>query len=257
MKESISYYTENKVGYISLDKPPANGYDIVYLQQLSQTISEINVDKRIKVVVIQSNLPKFFCGGADIKVFAANTIEENQMMVVAARNISDLISKSDKVYIAAIKGHSLGGGLELAMACDLRIAAKGNYLLGLPEIKLGLIPGNGGTIRLIHLIGAGRAMDLLLTGDSITPEIAHQYGLINRLYPEQDFASCVIQFAENLASGPGKAMALTKKYCNKSRGMTIKDGLALEKKYVDSLYNTNDAMEGFNAFIEKRPPQFD
>ncbi|MEL7121510.1 MAG: enoyl-CoA hydratase-related protein [Bacteroidota bacterium] len=247
----------NRVAYLSLNKPPANGYEVNFLEQLLETLHTVEKDPTLKVIILKSRLEKFFCGGADIKVFVNNTVQENKAMVTIARKVSSAISNSQKIFIAAIQGHALGGGLELAMACDLRLAAQGNYHLGLPEIKLGLIPGNGGTARLIHLIGAGRAMELLLTGHSIQAEQAYDYGLVNRIFSKNTFDKEVRDFAERLAQGPIHAMMQIKRFCNQSHGMSIPESLDLEARLVDELYDTPDAREGFQAFVEKRLPNFE
>ena len=257
MQEKINIAKKNRVAYITLNKPPANGYEIDLLKLLAEKIKKINADDEIKTIVLQSALGKFFCAGADIKVFAKNTTEQNKEMVVVAREVCELINNSPKIFIAAINGHTLGGGLELAMACDIRLAAEGNYFFGLPEIKLGLIPGNGGTVRLINLIGAGRAIELLTTGENVQPEQAHQYGLVNHIFPKNNFKKKVEKYAEKLAAGAGKAMAKIKQFNIQSMGMDLNQALELEKKYVNGLYDTFDAKEGFDAFIEKRPPNFE
>ena len=257
LKEKIIIEKRNRVSYISLYKPPANGYEIHLLKLLAEKIKTATADIEIKVVVIQSALEKFFCAGADIKIFAANTVEQNKEMVVVARSVSNLIMESPKIFIAALNGHTLGGGLELAMACDIRLAADGNFLLGLPEIKLGLMPGNGGAPRLINLIGAGRAIELLITGSPIQAEKALQYGLVNHIFPKEIFKREVEQYAEKLASGPAKAMAQVKYFNRHFMGMNVAQALDLEAKCVNPLYDTKDAKEAFQAFIEKRKPHFE
>lgn len=242
---------------ITLNRPPANSYYLEYLQLLSDTIKEIDLDGSTKVVLINSTSEKFFCAGADIKIFSANTSEENAKMVVAAREVTTAITDSNKIFIAAISGHCLGGGLELVMACDIRLAAEGNYLIGLPEVKLGLMPGNGGTPRLIDLIGASRAMELLVTGDSINPQQAFDFGLFNKLYLKAKFNDKVNQYIDKLATGPGKAMSAIKQYVKKHKGMNLQQSLDLETDSVNALYDTRDAIEGFQAFVEKREPKFE
>ena len=256
MGKKITVEKKHRVAYLSINKPPANGYEIDLLGLLIEEINKINIDDEVKVVVLKSELEKFFCAGADIKVFGKNTVEQNKEMVSVARTVCDLITKSSKVFIAALNGHTLGGGLELAMACDIRLAATGSYSIGLPEIKLGLMPGNGGTIRLIHLIGAGKALELLISGASIQPEQALQFGLINRLFPKELFINEVEKYAERLASGPAQAMAKVKYFANRCMGMNLNEALQLEAECVNQLYATKDAKEAFQAFIEKRKPNF-
>ncbi|SHM52889.1 enoyl-CoA hydratase/isomerase family protein [Flavobacterium saccharophilum] len=254
--ESIAYSQNGAHVTITLNKPPANSYELSFLTALGNIIETINQDPTCKIVLINSDSEKFFCAGADIKVFGNNTVEQNKEMVVAARRVCHLINTSSKIFIAAFRGHILGGGLELAMACDIRLAAEGQYLIGLPEIKLGLIPGNGGTVRLINLIGASRAMELLVTGNTITATTAHQYGLINHLYPTATFEEEVNKYCSTLALGAGEAMASIKKFVLQSQGMSTAEALNLETALVNPLYETPDGIEGFQAFIEKRTPNF-
>ncbi len=247
----------NGVATISLNRPPANSYYYDYLKLISTSVKEASNDNQVKVLLLNSTSDKFFCAGADIKVFSNNTTKQNAEMVKAAREVCEALVQSSKIVIAAINGHVLGGGLEIVMACDIRLAAKGNYLVGLPEVKLGLMPGNGGTPRLIDLIGASRAMELLVTGDAISSQKAYDFGLFNQLYTADVFENEVNNYVVNLAQGAGKAMASIKKYVQLHKGRNLEESLNLETELVNPLYNTNDAKEGFLAFVEKRKPKFD
>ena len=244
------------IARISLNRPPANSYYYDYLKYILKMIEEINQHKSIKAVLINSTSDKFFCGGADIKIFSANNTARNAQMVEAAREVTVAITGSDKIFVAAIKGHVLGGGLEIAMACDIRLASEGNYLVGLPEVKHGLMPGNGGVPRLIDLIGAGKAMEMLITGESISPLQAYDFGLFNQLYPSDEFDKKVETYLDNLAKGAEQAMSAIKKYVQRYRGMDIQQSLDFETECVKTLYDTPDAIEGFRAFVEKRDPKF-
>ncbi|MEM9834526.1 MAG: enoyl-CoA hydratase-related protein [Bacteroidota bacterium] len=254
--DKVTLNNESGIGTITLNHAPANAYDIDLLQQLENAVLEANENGEIKVVMIESALSKFFCAGADIKTFGANDKATNQILVQQARSVAEQISQSSKIYIAAIEGHTLGGGLELAMACDLRFAAEGDYLLGLPEVKLGLIPGNGGTQRLLRLIGTSQALDLMATGRSINPKEALRLGLVDRLIPAAQHREETLAFARSLAEGPSLAIAAIKRSVNEGANLSLSEGLALEKSLVDPLYDTEDAAEGYASFAEKRPPQF-
>lgn len=256
MEKSITLQIENRVGYILINRPKANCYEINFHKQLIACIQEANSNEEVKVIVIKSALEKFFSAGADVKVFEANSIDENNKMVEHARIAADLLDNSEKITIAAIAGHALGGGLELALACDFRLAAKGNYYLGLPESKLGLMPGNGGSQRLIRLIDKSKAMELLITGDYIGPKEAHTIGLVNHLYEADIFNEQVSAYAEKIAQGPLQAIIAIKKAVKLGSEMSLKDGLALEDSLVNPLYDTDDAREGQLAFVEKRTPKF-
>lgn len=246
----------NGVGRIILNRPPANAYEIGFQQAFNKAIEKANEDQDIKVVVLSSALDKFFSAGADIHVFQSNTTAENHEMVELARASLAKVTASPKIYLCAIRGHTLGGGLEIAMACDFRIAADGTYKLGLPEVKLGLMPGNGGTQRLARLVGPTRALKILLTGDSLDPQEAYRLGLIDRLVPAGSFQSEIESFAFQLASGPTLALAAIKRAVQQGVELPLSEGLVLEQSLADQLYDTSDAAEGFSAFTENRQPRF-
>lgn len=256
LNEIILYKEIENVAYITFNRPKANAYNLTFYQQFYDAVVKAEQNNNIGVVIINSSSAKFFCAGADIKEFAENTTEENQIMVAKARQTLAAIEASTKIFIAEIAGHTLGGGLEIVMACDLRFAARGNYLLGLPEIKLGLIPGNGGSQRLTRLVGMSRSLEILASGDNFSIAQAEKWGLINRLYTPEELASNTLAYAQNVANGPLLALAATKKAIRLGGEMSLADGLALEKSLSDELYDTQDAKEGFNAFIEKREPRF-
>lgn len=256
MNNEVQFSKKDQVAFISLNRPSANAYEIAFMQQLNSSIDKANQDQDVNVVILKSNSKKFFSAGADINVFGANDTESNKEMVRWARKAASKMEESQKIFIAAINGHALGGGLELAMACDLRLAAEGRYWIGLPEVKLGLMPGNGGTQRLIRLIGANKALELMLTGESFTPEQALQFGLVNHLFPAQTFQDQAESFAQTLAAGPVLAMAAIKRSVYEGSSLNLADGLALEEKLVDPLYDSKDAAEGYAAYLEKRPARF-
>ena len=166
------------------------------------------------------------------------------------------MAASQKVFVAAINGHALGGGLEVALACDLRFAAEGNYTIGLPEVTLGLLPGAGGTQRLSRLIGTSRALELMITGERVSPQDALRLGIVNRLFPTAELLSETEAFARRLAEGATVAIGAIKQAVHRGANPEISAGLALERKLIEMLFNTDDAQEGFAAFAEKRPPVY-
>src|SRR5262249_21126920 len=157
---AVTFATEGAVGYITLDKPPANSYDREFMEELSAAVDEAAAGDA-KAVVVRSASKRFFCAGADIKAFLANDTAGNLAMIELGHEVLARIATVPKVFIAQIEGHALGGGLEISLACDLRFGARGSYKLGVPEVTLGLLPGNGGTQRLSRLIGTSRALDLM------------------------------------------------------------------------------------------------
>ncbi|MDQ7053334.1 MAG: enoyl-CoA hydratase-related protein [candidate division KSB1 bacterium] len=166
------------------------------------------------------------------------------------------IATSSKIFIAAINGHALGGGMEIALACDLRFAAEGNYRLGLPEATLGLLPGNGGTQRLPRLIGINKALELMITGETLVPQQALELGMVNRLFAAESLLEETEKYAQRLASGATMAVAYIKRAVYEGIEKPLDEALALERELIEPLFNSADAQEGIAAFVEKRKPNF-
>jgi len=256
MNNGIEYQELEGVVSISLNRPPANAYTLEYQKELNVAIRRAEAAHGVNAVVIDSKLEKFFCAGADIKAFQRNSVADNNRMVEQARENLLLLETSPKIYIAAISGHCMGGGLEIALACDFRFAADDSFLVALPEIKLGLMPGNGGSQRLTKLIGIRHALELLVTGDSISPQRACEIGLFNRVLPRNELLDHCLEFGRSLSRGAGLAIAATKRAVYQGATMALPDALKLESELVESLYHTEDAKEGFLASVEKRAPLF-
>jgi enoyl-CoA hydratase/carnithine racemase len=180
---AVEYTREGRVGYITLNRPPANSYDYAFMEELGGCITAAGADPDARVVIVRSALERFFSAGADVKAFTENPTERNMAMVRLAHEGLGVIARIPKIFIAQIGGIALGGGLEIALACDLRFGAEGSYVLGVPEVTLGLLPGNGGTQRLPRLIGVSRALDLMVTGRRLPPQEAYDLGILNRLVP--------------------------------------------------------------------------
>jgi enoyl-CoA hydratase/carnithine racemase len=174
--------------------------------------------------------------------------------VLHAHEILLKIEHTPKVFVAAISGHALGGGLEIALACDLRFAAEGEYRLGLPEVSLGLLPGNGGTQRLTRLIGRTRALDMMLTSTTVQPAQALELGLVDRLFAAERVQDEAVDYVAKLAKGPTLAIGNVKVATRIGADLPLEGGLALEREAVWRLFMSDDAAEGLAAFGEKRPP---
>jgi enoyl-CoA hydratase/carnithine racemase len=240
-------------GSITLDKPPANSYDIDYMRELAAAIAAAGADEAARVVVVRSASEKFFCAGADIKAFAANGVDANMDMIRLAHETLASIARSPKVFVACVAGHALGGGLEIALACDIRYAIEGRYRLGTPEVTLGILPGNGGTQRLPRLIGAGPALELLVTGRAVSPEEARALGLVSQVFADQ---AAFDDQVTSLRALPPLALANIKRAVHEGMDRSLAEGLALERDLIEELFATNDAREGVTAFSEKRTPEF-
>lgn len=256
MTTVINYAAEDGVGVITLARPKVNAYEAEFQEQLHRVVTEADLDANVAVIILRSALPHIFSVGADINVWGSNSVAANQRLVDAARATANALAKSSKISIAEINGHALGGGLELAMSCDLRFASDREYQLGLPEVRLGLMPGNGGTQRLMRLVGISRALELIVSGDGIGPKRALEIGLVNQLFSHDDLVDKTYEYARNLAAGPRRAIAAIKESLVTGSTLPIADSLAIEAALADSLYETPDAAEGFTAFMEKRPPLF-
>ena len=249
----VTYAAGGAVGTITLDNPPANSYDIDVMRELAGAIGAANEADGVRVVVLRSASAKFFSAGADVKRFLANDLEANMDMIRLAHEALASIARSPKLFVAWIAGHALGGGLEMALACDLRYAAEGSYRLGTPEVTLGLLPGNGGTQRLPRIVAPGAALDLLLTGRQVTPDEALRLGLVSGLFDSEDAFGAHV---EKLAAGPPLAIANIKRAVYEGLERPLADGLALERELIEALFRSRDANEGLTAFSEKRAPTF-
>ncbi len=248
---------EGSVGVVVLDRPPANSYDYDFLRELGAAIDDARVDEDVRAVVVASASEKFFCAGADLKAFAAGSPRRRAMTALLGNEVFRKMETTPLVFVAALSGHALGGGLELAMACDLRFAARGSYKLGLTETNLGLFPGTGGTQRLPRLVGLARGIDLIASGTTFGPEEAAEYGVVDRLL--DDAPSCLEEakaYARKLAAGPSEAIGRAKVAAQMGYGSPLDLGLAIEREAIARIFVSEDAQEGIAAFNEKRAPNY-
>jgi enoyl-CoA hydratase/carnithine racemase len=252
----ITFEQSDGVGVITLNYPPANAYDTERLHELADVVTKIRRDDAVRVVVVRSALEKFFSAGADISVLQTSNNAAFANLLIVAHETMDMIGHTPKIFIAAVAGHCIGGGLEMALACDLRFGAEGRYGIGLGEINLGLNPAMGGTQRLPRLIQKSRALHMMVTGESIKPDVAHQWGILDRLFPADVFMAEVMAYAGKLAKGPTLAQGYAKLSLNEGLESSLAEGLTLERAHQNLLFKSEDAQEGVKAFLEKRPPQF-
>lgn len=246
----------DRVLTISFNRPPTNPLSSEFGQELLNAFSEAAKMDDINVVVVTSALEKAFIAGADIKEMAAMDENESENFSKLLQDANNKLSGMKKVTIAAINGHALGGGCELAMACDYRFMKAGKAFIGLPEATLGILPGAGGTQRLPRLVGLSKAMDILLRGKTMGPEEALEIGLIDRVIEAENFSDDVMKFATKLAAGAGKAMGYIKAAVYEGMDLPMEQALAVERKYSLETHKTQDAKEGLAAFAEKRKPNF-
>ncbi len=246
-----------RVGVVVLDRPPANAYDYDFLRALGSVIDDVRVDDDVRAVVVTSASEKFFSAGADLKAFASASARQRAMTALLGNEVFRKLEVTPLVFVAAITGHALGGGLELALACDLRFAAKGTYRLGLTETSLGLFPGTGGTQRLPRLVGLSTGIDLIARGATFGPEEAHSLHVVDRLF--DDAETCVREataYATALADGPSEAIGRAKVAAQMGFGSPLDLGLAVEREAIARVFVSKDAQEGISAFGEKRKPEY-
>jgi enoyl-CoA hydratase/carnithine racemase len=243
------------VALIHLNRPPANSYNRGFLDDLNAAVDEVRWDDDVHGVVLVSELaPRFFSAGADITNFKNSSQAQRVMTVLHAQEILLKIERTPKVFVAAISGHALGGGLEIALACDFRFAAEGEFRIGLPEVTLGLLPGNGGTQRLTRLVGRTRALDMMLTNQQVNSARAFELGLVDRVCPADRLLEEALTYVANLAKGPTLAIGNIKIATRLGADLPMEGALALEREAVWRLFMSEDAAEGLAAFGEKRAP---
>jgi enoyl-CoA hydratase/carnithine racemase len=252
---AVEFSSHGHVGTITLDNPPANSYDLGMMSEFGAVVDEA-IDSGMRAVIVRSASPKFFSAGADVKKFLDGDVPANMEMIAVSQAAFRRMAEARAVFIAHIAGHALGGGLEIALACDIRLASAGNYKLGTPEVTLGLLPGNGGTQRLTRLLGPSRAMELLITGRTFSPQDALDWGLVAAVYDPEEADDRVRAYALRFATGAALATAAIKRCVHEGGQLPLAEGLALEAELMQELFNSEDAREGMHAFVEKRNPEF-
>lgn len=248
----VTFVQEENIGIITIDSPPVNALEKQVLDELEQIVDHIPFE--VDVVIIHGAGEKAFVAGADIKDFPA--LKKDTAIALAKRGqaIFDKIAKLAQPVIAAIDGYALGGGLELALACDIRVASTRSQL-GLPEVKLGILPGYGGTQRLPRLIGPGKAKQLIFTGEFISAEEAKAIGLVEEITEGSAFEKAK-EIAQTIAKRAPLGVRQAKKAINEGLETTLEEGLHIEALAFGELCETEDKNEGVKAFFEKREPQF-
>jgi enoyl-CoA hydratase len=256
----VDYALRDGVALITLSDPPANTYSYEMMQQLDRAILDARMDEAVQVIVITGAGEKFFCAGADIRMLADVTPSFKYYFCLHANETLLRLEQTPKLVIAAINGHCVGGGLEVAMAADLRIARKGAGKLGLPEVSLGVLPGTGGTQRLVRIVGKSKAIELMATGALFDFERALELGILNQVIEEtaEQFAQSVHDYAVQFTA-PNKAahaVGRIKRAVQTGSEIPFESALALERELQQQLFQSEDAREGLQAYVEKRKAEF-
>ncbi|MEE9384378.1 MAG: enoyl-CoA hydratase/isomerase family protein [Nannocystaceae bacterium] len=249
------------VARITLNNAPANCYSYEMMRELDEAILKARFDPDVFVIVLDSAGEKFFCAGADIRTLKGADPYFKYNFCLHANETLLRLEHTPKLVIAAVQGHCVGGGLEVALAADIRVARKGSGKCGLPEVKLGVLPGTGGTQRLVRVVGKAKAIEMMALGETFDFEAAEKLGLFNRLFECPDVASFdhqVSAYARQFVPphAASRAVGFIKRACQSGAEMGLSEGLALERELQQRLFEGEDAREGLVAYMQKRPPKF-
>jgi len=254
--QNIRFEKKNQIAYVTIDRPKVlNALNMATMQELKQAFASVKDDSEVRVVILTGAGEKAFVAGADIGELSQHTPVSAKEYTHQGQAIIDAIEELGKPVIACINGFALGGGCELAMACTMRLAGE-NAKLGQPEVKLGLIPGYGGTQRLPRLVGKGIAMQLVLSGEMISAQEAHRIGLVNEVVPAAELIARAEAIAAKIIANAPLAIQYAMEAVNRGLDLPLSDGLFLEATLFGVCCATEDKNEGTKAFLEKRPAQF-
>ena len=256
MYKTLIFEKKENIGILTINRPEKmNAISKELTAELRQFLEELEGDEEVRVLIVTGAGNKAFVAGADVNELVDRDAQMGRKVTKERQEIFSMIEDLHVPVIAAINGYALGGGLELALACSIRLASE-KARFGAPEVKLGIIPGDGGTQRLPRLVGLGRAMEMILTGDFIDAQEAFRIGLVNRVYPHDQLMEKAIELARKIASRPPLAVRFAKEAVNRSQEGNPRIGLALES-YLHALScTTEDKKEGVAAFLEKRKAEF-
>jgi enoyl-CoA hydratase len=249
----VDYRVEKGVAIFELNDPPANTYTYEMNRELDECILRARMDDDVHVLVVRGDGDKFFCAGADIRMLATAKPSFKYNFCLHANETLNRLEQTPKLVIAAINGHCVGGGLEIALACDLRMARPGAaFKVGLPEVTLGVLPGTGGTQRLARALGRAKAIELMAEGATFSVDEAKQLGLINAIVP--DFHEYARRFVPPAKAS--RAVGFIKRAVTSGLEMSLSDGLALERELQQRLFESADAKEGISAYNARKTPSF-
>jgi enoyl-CoA hydratase len=254
----VNYTTTDGIAVIELTNPPANTYSYAMMRQLDEAILQARFDDNVHVIVIRGAGEKFFCAGADIAMLNEVTPTFKYYFCLHANETLLRLEQTPKLVIAALCGHTVGGGLEIALACDIRIARRNAGKVGLPEITLGVLPGTGGTQRMARALPKNKAIELMTEGKLISFEEAQELGLINYIYEPENFWEQVMEYAGQFCppNKASKTVGRIKRSVQSGAEVAIAEGLAIERELQQLCFQSEDAKEGIAAYNEKRKGTF-
>ena len=258
-KSLINYRIERKgIAVIEMINPSANTYTHEMMRQMDEAILEARFDDEVHVIVLRGAGEKFFSAGADIKMLSEVTPKFKYYFCLHANETLNRLEQTPKLVIAALNGHTVGGGLEIALAADLRLACRDGGKIGLPEVTLGVLPGTGGTQRLGRAVGKTKAIELMVTGRTFSFEEAEDLGIVNQIFDKPTFWDETLSYAEQFVppNKASKAVGHIKRAVQSGCEVPFSEGLAIERELQQLLFQSEDAKEGLNAYVGKRQPKF-
>ncbi len=257
-EDLVRYSVRDGIAILELNNPPANTYNLELLKQLDAAVIQARTDENAHVIVLRGAGEKFFSAGADIRFIADASADLRQNFALFGHETLNRLEDTPKLVVAALNGHTVGGGLEIAMAADLRVAKRDGGRIGLAEVNLGVMPGMGGTQRLPRLVGRGRAMELAMTGATFSFEEAQEMGLVNQIFETENFFDSVLAYVQQFIP-PNKsslAVAGIKRAMKYGLEAPLGEGLAFEREMLAQVFASQDAAEGMQAYLQKRVAQF-
>jgi enoyl-CoA hydratase/carnithine racemase len=257
-KELVHYRVDNGVAILEMDDPPANTYTYEMMQQLDSAILNARMDETVHVIVLRGAGEKFFSAGASIPMLTKADPQFKYYFCLHANETLCRLEQTPKLVIAALNGHTVGGGLEIALACDIRIAKQEGGKIGLPEVNLGVLPGTGGTQRFARAVGRARALELMATGRTFSFEEALEWGLIHYIYDRETFWDDVLAYARQFCppNKASRAVGRIKRAVVTGSEVGFAEALGIERELQQLLFTSEDAKEGLAAYVEKRTAQF-
>lgn len=254
----VDYRVEGGIAILELNDAPANTYTYQMMRDLDDAILQARFDDDVHVIVIRGKGDKFFSAGADIRMLKEVTPRFKYFFCLHANETLNRLEQTPKLVIAALNGHTVGGGLEIAMAADLRIARRDAGKIGLPEVNLGVLPGTGGTQRLVRLVGKPRAIELMATGRTFSFEEGLELGIVNHIFDTDKFFEQVLDYARQFVppNKAAKAVGLIKRSVVSGAEVPFSEALSIERELQQQLFQSDDAKEGLAAYVDKRTARF-
>ncbi len=258
-KVLVNYEVKDGLAIITLNDPPANTYTYEMFRQMDAAILDARMADEAHVIVIRGHGEKFFSAGANISMLNSVTPRFKYFFCLHANETLSRLEQTPKLTIAALNGHTVGGGLEIAMACDIRIACRNAGKIGLPEVNLGVLPGTGGTQRLCRLIGKSKSIEFMVTGETFSFEKAEEMGLVNHVFDKEGYWEQVLMYAKQFCppNKASKAVGAIKRSVQSGMDLPFESALTLERELQQQLFQSSDAKEGLAAYVEKRMPNFE